>query len=87
VALKEIDEEEDEEDEAAREEVDADREASDEAVLDELDSELEREDVDGIPELTRQDINLGRFSVHKESYDLSALLCDYNLTVTIVFHR
>jgi len=79
--LKEIDEPEDEEDEAAREEEDADREMNDEAVLDELDSELEVGDE--IPELTWEDINLGRFSIHKESRDVS-VWC-YRLTFLVFF--
>jgi hypothetical protein len=54
--------------------VDADREANDEAVLDELDRELAAEGTDEVPELTRKDINLGRFSVHKESRDVSVLV-------------
>jgi hypothetical protein len=65
--LQEIDELEDEEDEAAREPEDMDREASDEVVLDELELKLAAEGGDEVPELTQADINLGCFSVHKES--------------------
>jgi hypothetical protein len=68
-ALQEIDEPADEEDEAAQEQEDADREASDETVLDSFESELVAEGGHEVPELTQADINLGRFSVHKESKD------------------
>ena len=67
-----------EEDEAAQEEANADREANDEAVLDELDRELAAEGTDEVPELTWKDINLGCFSVHKESRDVS-ILVQYSL--------
>jgi hypothetical protein len=66
--LCEMDEPEDEEDVAARECEDDDREVSDQAVLDELDGVLEdKNEVDehDIPALTRDDINVGRFSIFK----------------------
>lgn len=61
--LKEIDEPANEEDEEAAEDEDSDCEASDAAVLGSLDEELDI-DNDGL-ELTQDDINLGRFAIHK----------------------
>jgi hypothetical protein len=65
--LKEIDEPEDEADIEACEGEDEDREASDEIVLMDVDKELEEDEVDEhkIPELTRDEVNLGRFSILK----------------------
>jgi hypothetical protein len=61
--LKEIDEPLDEEDQEAAEEEDGDRAASDAAVLAALDQELVDENDDLV--LTQDDINLGRFAIHK----------------------
>jgi hypothetical protein len=56
-----IDELDDAEDEEAREAEDADREASDMAFLEDLDAELDDNEI----VLTREETNLGRFSIHK----------------------
>jgi hypothetical protein len=53
----------DEEDEAAMQDKDADREASNMVVIAELDDELEYDTM-----LSRDDINLGRFAIHKACY-------------------
>jgi hypothetical protein len=69
--LQEMDEPEDDEDGDEDGDDDADREHSDDAFLLQVDEELEdgaEVDEHNIPKLTREDINLGRFSIHKVSY-------------------
>jgi hypothetical protein len=66
--LQEIDEPEDEDDKDACEDEDEDREASDEAFVNEVNAEVHQyREVDehDIPMLTREDINIGRFLIHK----------------------
>jgi hypothetical protein len=66
--LQEIDEPEDKDDKDACEDKDEDREASDKAFVNEVNAEVDQyREVDehDIPMLTREDINLGRFSIHK----------------------
>jgi hypothetical protein len=69
--LKEMEEQEGEEDEEEDEEEDAERDASDDAFVQRVNKELDdgsEVDEHDIPSLTREDINLGRFSIHKVSY-------------------
>jgi hypothetical protein len=66
--LQEIDEPEDEDDKDTCEDEDEDREASDEVFMNEVNVEVDQYcevDEHDIPMLTREDLNLGRFSVHK----------------------
>jgi hypothetical protein len=63
--LTAMEEPEDNEDVEARECEDQDCEASDQAVLDKLDRALEDDDKHEISPVTRDDVNLGRFSIHK----------------------
>jgi hypothetical protein len=63
-----MEEPEDEQDVEACDGEDEDREASDEAMLANIDRELTEEvDEHDLPKLTREDINVGRFSIYKVS--------------------
>jgi hypothetical protein len=67
-----MEEPEDEQDVEARNNEDEDREASDEALLEEIDRELAEEvDEHDLAMLTRDDINVGRFSIYKVSLTLT----------------